>query len=156
MRKAIKILLIIFIPLIILAAGVLGFLGIRSIMIGHMRGNNGPVILGEMRGPKRSMIINKQLNINTDNDSQTYENFLTDAVAANRITSAQKDLISAERTVIQNSINEINNQQLTATQRNNEIQKLKDSIYTWSSANNIPLSYLGLSGMIGVDMMGMY
>ena len=154
MRRTLKIFLLVFIPIFIIGAGILGFFGIRSLLNARWRNVNGPLVMGAMRQPNRSVTINRTVNVNTDNLDQSYDDFLTNAVSSNKITSTQKDLITTERTLIQNSINDINNQQLTKVQRTNAVQKLKDSIYTWSSTNNIPLSYLGLNGMLGVEMMG--
>lgn len=153
MRKLWIALIVILLVAVVAGVGVVGFLGVRRFMMNRMENGRG-VIVGTIKdaGPR----IAGASGLREDISPESYDDMLNNAVTDNIITSAQKDLILQEKTSIEESITNINNQQLTAVQRENAFQQLRDSIYEWSNNNNIPVRFLGPIGIKGMGMgMGM-
>lgn len=153
MRKLWVALIIILLVAVVAGVGVVGFLGARRFMMNRMENGRG-IVAETIKGAGPRIAGVSGLRQHTSPES--YDDMLNNAVTDNIITSAQKDLILQERTSIQESITNINNQQLTAVQRENAFQQLRDSVYEWSNTNNIPVRFLGPVGIKGMGMgMGM-
>jgi len=127
---------------IIILAGVIG-LG-SYFVFSRMRMENAPrgIINVNTSYGRGMMAVNK-----SNSAGKTYDDVLSQAVSSGLITSAQKDSIDTERTSVQSSIDDINNQKLTTVQRQNEFTQLSKDIYNWANQNNIPVGYLGVSGI---------
>lgn len=135
--RAISIVLIIFVVIVI---GILSFIGMLTIVRGIGITIRNPFV--------QSNAINRAISAPgmMQNQTQTFDDFLNRAVNSNQISQTQKDAIVEERNYIQNQIDTIRNAQLTNTERQNQLQQLRENIYKWSTTNKIPLMYLGLGG----------
>lgn len=82
---------------------------------------------------------------------------LDEAVAAGTITSEQETLIIAKQAEIKTKMDEINNKQLTQSERQTALQSLMKEVQQWQSDNEIPqgVMNLGRGGMRGGMRDGM-
>jgi len=89
----------------------------------------------------------------TDTQTQQLSSRLDQAVANKQITADQKTLILNKIASVQQQIAAINNQQLTASDRQTQLQQIRTDLSTWATSNNIPsrLVLLGLGGKVGLS-----
>jgi hypothetical protein len=81
-----------------------------------------------------------------DTHDQMIESRLDTAVAEGKITADQKTLIINKMEEFQAKIEEINNQELTATERRDALESLHEEVRDWADENDIPLMYLMVNG----------
>jgi|GEM_PF-1243441 len=81
-----------------------------------------------------------------DTHDQMIESRLDTAVAEGKITSDQKTLIINKMEEFQTKIDEINDQELTATERRDALENLHEEVRDWADKNDIPLMYLMVNG----------
>ena len=99
----------------------------------------------------------KKFNLNVSDVQQVFQDTrtqqqndrLSQLVTDGKITEAQKQLIIDKRTEIESKVADINNKQMTATERADAIQTLRDDLKKWSSDNKIDERYVMLGGGIG-------
>jgi len=81
-----------------------------------------------------------------DTHDQMIESRLDTAVAEGKITADQKTLIINKMEEFQTKIDEINDQELTATERRDALENLHEEVRDWADKNDIPLMYLMVNG----------
>ena len=69
--------------------------------------------------------------------TQNEDTRLSQLVTDGKITEAQKKLIIDKRTEIEGKVAEINNKQMTASERKDALDTLRDDIILWASDNKI-------------------
>lgn len=77
-----------------------------------------------------------------DTHDQMISSRLDKAVADGRITAEQKTLILNKMDEVQAKMDEINNQEMTATERRDALESLHDELRDWADENDIPLMFL--------------
>lgn len=77
-----------------------------------------------------------------DTHDQMISSRLDKAVADGRITAEQKTLILNKMDEVQAKMEEINNQEMTATERRDALESLHDELRDWADENDIPLMFL--------------
>lgn len=85
-----------------------------------------------------------------DTRTQLRSERLDNLVSDGTITEDQKQLILDKEDEIKTKIDEINNQELTATERREAMDNLRDDIQQWEDDNNIPEGALGIMGAMGM------
>ncbi len=93
-----------------------------------------------------------------DTHDQMISSRLDKAVADGRITAEQKTLILNKMDEVQAKMDEINNQEMTATERRDALENLHDELRDWADENDIPLMFLmgngrGIGGMMDRGMV---
>lgn len=77
-----------------------------------------------------------------DTHDQMISSRLDKAVADGRITAEQKTLILNKMDEVQAKMDEINNQEMTATERRDALESLHDELRDWADENDISLMFL--------------
>lgn len=77
-----------------------------------------------------------------DTHDQMISSRLDEAVADGEISAEQKALILNKMDEVQAKIEEINNQEMTATERRDALESLHDELRDWADENDIPLMFL--------------
>lgn len=77
-----------------------------------------------------------------DTHDQMISSRLDEAVADGEISAEQKALIINKMDEVQAKIEEINNQEMTATERRDALESLHDELRDWADENDIPLMFL--------------
>jgi len=77
-----------------------------------------------------------------DTHDQMISSRLDEAVADGEISAEQKTLILNKMDEVQAKIKEINNQEMTATERRDALESLHDELRDWADENDIPLMFL--------------
>jgi hypothetical protein len=88
-----------------------------------------------------------------DTHDQMISTRLDEAVAEGKITADQKTMIVNKMDEVQAKMDEINNQELTATARRDALEALHEEVRTWADDNNIPLGYVMFGGGRGMGGM---
>ena len=81
-----------------------------------------------------------------DTHDQMIESRLDTAVAEGKITAEQKGLILNKMDEFHAKMEEINEQELTATERRDALESLHEEVRDWADENDIPLMYLMVNG----------
>ncbi|MCA9382392.1 hypothetical protein KC660_03230 [Candidatus Dojkabacteria bacterium] len=92
-----------------------------------------------------------KFNLNKDEVQQVFEDTKTqiqtdrldNLVSDGTITEEQKQLVLDKQEEIKTKVDEINNKELTATERREAMDNLRDEIQQWEDDNNIPEHVLG-------------
>ncbi len=98
-----------------------------------------------------------------DTEDQRRGERLQEAVDNGDITAEQKTLIENKMQEMEAKIEEINNQQMTASQRQEALQDLREECDSWANDNDIPRMFMMIMGerggrggmMMGGGMKGM-
>mgnify|MGYP001183353574 FL=1 len=77
-----------------------------------------------------------------DTHDQMISSRLDEAVADGEISAEQKTLILNKMDEVQAKMEEINNQEMTATERRDALESLHDELRDWADENDIPLMFL--------------
>lgn len=77
-----------------------------------------------------------------DTHDQMISSRLDEAVADGEISAEQKALIINKMDEVQAKMEEINNQEMTATERRDALESLHDELRDWADENDIPLMFL--------------
>jgi major membrane immunogen (membrane-anchored lipoprotein) len=77
---------------------------------------------------------------------------LTQLVTDGKITEAQKKLITDKSNEIKTKIDEINNKQMTSTERGDALKALRDEIVKWANDNKIDERFVMMGGGMGRDL----
>ena len=77
-----------------------------------------------------------------DTHDQMISSRLDEAVADGEISAEQKTLILNKMDEVQAKMEEINNQEMTATERRDALGSLHDELRDWADENDIPLMFL--------------
>lgn len=85
-----------------------------------------------------------------DTRTQERSDRLDNLVSDGTITEDQKQLVLDKEDEIKTKIDEINNQELTATEKHDAMDALRDEIQQWEDDNNIPERVLGPMGGMGM------
>ncbi|MCL5291550.1 MAG: OmpH family outer membrane protein [Actinobacteria bacterium] len=85
---------------------------------------------------------------------QLFENRLNQAVKKGEITQAQKEAIIAKMAEVKAAREKINNDKLSAEERNDALAQLQEGLREWAEKNGIDVR-LVISGMMGGRMRGM-
>lgn len=81
-----------------------------------------------------------------DTHDQMISTRLDEAVSDGKITSDQKSLILTKIDEVQAKMDEINDQEMTATERRDALEALHEDVRAWAEENDIPFMYLMLNG----------
>ena len=124
-----------------------GYLGLNQV-VAQVTGNSFPKII-ENLSAKFNLNPSDVQTVFEETRDQAHAARLDEAVKAGDITSEQKNLILEKQKEIRTKVEEINNKQLTTTERLKEMQTVRDEMSDWATKNNIPLRYIGIGGMMG-------
>ena len=129
-------------------AGFVGFNGVKA-LIAH--NNNSPLVQN----------LAKTFNVSTDQVQKVFEDTkdqqftsrLDALVTAGKITAEQKTMIINKKAEVEAKVTEINNKQMTTTERREAMKALRDEIKAWADTNKIDLQYCGFGLAGGKGMM---
>jgi hypothetical protein len=138
--------------------GAFGYLGVSQVMAAVA--NNGHNTLIENLAKKFNVSTTDVQSVFDETRTAEETARLDQAVKDGQITEAQKALIVVKQKELETKIQEINNKQLTTTERQTALQQVQDDLNSWATTNKIP-SYLlrgggmgGHRGQGGFEMMG--
>jgi len=90
-----------------------------------------------------------------DTHTQRISDRLTEAVSDGDITEAQKKLILDKMSEFETKVAAINDQELTATERHEAMENLREELKDWADQNDIDMPLLMMGGAMGGRRGGM-
>ena len=113
-------------------------------------------------GEVPTIIVNlaKRFNVSTSDVQKIFDETrtqqeaerLNELVTDGKITEAQKKLILDKKTEIDTKINDINDKQMTSSERKVALDTLRDEILKWADENNIEGRFILIGGGMGRDL----
>ena len=134
-----------------------GYLGLKEVAAQIASNQHSTVI--ENIAKKFNVSTTEVQKVFDDTRTQQQVDRLNNAVKDGTITEAQKAMIVTKQAEVESKIKEINTKQLTAEERQTQIEQVIIDVHTWETANKIPqyLIQIGFGmrgGMRGNGMMG--
>jgi len=143
---------------IVTLAAVAGVFGIYHVSA-LINSGNVPTIIQNL-AEKFNVSTSDVQKVFDDTKTQQETARLDELVEDGKITEAQKQLIIDKRTETETKVTEINNKQMTTTERADALKALRDDLSAWAKTNGIDEQYILMVGGMGrglnfgADMMG--
>lgn len=126
------------------ALGVFGIIKISALI----ESGKVPAIITNLAN-KFNLNVSDVQQVFQDTRTQQQNDRLAQLVTDGKITEAQKQLIIAKRTETESKVADINNKQMTTTERADTLQSLRDDLIKWASDNKIDERYVIMGGGMG-------
>ena len=136
--------------IIVTLTAVLGVFGVTKISA-LINSGKVPAIITNLAN-KFNLNISDVEKVFQDTKVQLENDRLNQLVTDGKITQEQKQLIIDKRTEIEGKVADINNKQMTATERTDALQFLKDELVKWASDNKIEERLMMMGGGMNGDL----